>query len=250
MRVFWTLLVKEVMRSFAIPIQTLLTPIISTFLYVVIFGVAMGRRLSFPYEVDYLTFMVSGLIIMNVFQQAFQGITSSIIISKYRMNIVDLMTYPLAQHWIVLAHGVGGMVRGWFVGISLWLVAIFFMKGMAVSPAVFLLSSAVGGLLFSLMGTWVALRCKSFDQVALFSNFVILPVLFLSGVFFPAVLFPEPWRTLSLYNPIVYVVDIARYGLIGVTPGNPILVCLAVLSGILLFWGLGTFQMRRGIKLR
>jgi ABC-2 type transport system permease protein len=247
---FWTFVYKEIARFFVVPIQTIFTPLITAFLYLLVFGHAMGSRLTFDYEIDYPTYLASGIVIMYVYLQAFTNSTSSIIISKYRMNIVDVITYPIPRWAVVMSYGLGGMVRGLVVGISMWVVTLFFVSPMWSAPLYFLVSISFGALLFSLVGTWIAFFCKTFDQISIYTNFVVTPVLFLSDIFFPIRFFPSPWKELSEWNPIVYFVKTARYGLTGFgSEANPVffVVCPMIIG---MFVVVCVRQLRVGIKLR
>ncbi len=250
MRGFWTFFIKEIARFFVIPIQTVFTPLVTSFLYLLIFGFAMGRRLDFDYGISYQAYLSSGIIIMYVFLQSFSNATSSIVISKYRMNIIDVMTYPISRLGMVMAYGLGGMVRGLVVGIAMWCMTLFFVPPMVHSPLLFLVSISLGGLLFSLLGTWLGFVCRTFDQISIYTNFIVTPILFLSDVFFPLSFFPEPWKSLSAFNLIVYFVRTARYGLTGLEYEHLNWFFVVAPLVVIILWLGATYQLKKGIKLR
>jgi ABC-2 type transport system permease protein len=250
MRVFISLVMRECARFLAVPVMTIFTPLTSAFLYVLIFGITMGDRITFPHELSYLKYIVSGLIIMSVLLHAFQNSTSSIIISKYRLNIVDTATHPIARHWLVLAFGVGGMIRGLVVGISIWLMGLFFVSDLSYNFALFLLSALSGGLLFSLLGAWLGFSSRNFDQISVYTSFIVTPILFLSGVFFPITILPEPWKSISYYNPIVYLVESARYGLTGSSELDLSIFYFFTPLAILVAWIGATRSLKKGVILR
>lgn len=252
MRSFISLVAKEVSWFFVIPVQTLVAPVVSAFLQVVIFGIVVGQNISFPYYMSYREYLISGLVIMSVLFNAFQNTTSSIVIAKYRLYIVDIVTYPLSRHWLVLGFGIGGMVRGLMVGGLVWLMGLLFAPGLSYSLSLwmFLLSASLGGLLFAMLGTWLAFITRTFDQVAIYTNFIITPVLYLSGVFFPISLLPDPWKTISQYNPIVYLIETARYALTGSQEVHLAAFFVWVPFAILVVWWGATRQLRKGVLLQ
>lgn len=250
MRVFGSFVIKEVARFLEVPIQTLFTPLVSAVLYILIFGLTMGSRISFPYDVSYLSYLTSGLIIMHVLLQAFQNSTSSMIISKYRLNIVDTLTYPIARPFLIVGLGIAGMTRGLIVGCMIWVMGLFFIDELAHTVWLFLISASLGGLLFALMGAWLGLVCRTFDQISIYTNFIVTPILYLSGVFFPMALMSEPWKTLSKYNPVIYLVETARYGLIGTSEVHLLTFFLFTPLGILVVWWGATRSLKKGVALR
>ena len=245
-----TLLSKEVRRFLRVPGQTVLSPLISTTLYFVVFGYSLAGRV---HEVDghpYLAFIVPGLVFLGIANNAFLNSSSSLFITKIQGTVVDLLAAPLGPAELLFGFIGGGMVRGLLVGLLTWAVAALF-TGVSLehAPAVLfflLLSSYV----FSMLGLLAALWAEKFEQVNFFPTFVMLPLTFLGGVFYSAEMLPAPLRAATYLDPIFYAVDAFRFAAIGVSdaPPYPALGALGIFA-VLSFWGT-TELLRRGYKLR
>jgi len=246
----YTLFYKEVLRFGKVLLQTLIAPVITAMLYLVVFGhVFEGRVQAFP-GVSYTVFLVPGLMMMSVIQNAFANSSSSLIQSKVTGNIMFMMLTPLSHLEFFLAYVLASVVRGVLVGIGVFLVALVFTEVPLRHPAFVLmfmfLSSATLGAIGVIAGVWA----EKFDQLAGFQNFIILPLSFLSGVFYSIHSLPEFWQTLSHFNPFFYMIDGFRYGFFGVSDIAParslgiVTLFLAVLSGVTLA------LLKSGYKLR
>jgi len=230
-----TLLVKEVRRFLRVPGQTVLSPLISTTLYFVVFGVSLGGRMEEVTGHPYIPFIVPGLIFLGLANNAFLNTSSSLFIMKIQGTIVDLLVAPLGPWEILLGFVGGGMVRGLAVGLLTWAVALLFAAPQLAHPAVTLLFLLGTAYVFSVLGLIAAVWAEKFEQINFFPTFVMLPLTFLGGVFYSIARLPEPWRTISHFNPMVYMVEGLRYGLLGSSAfppllGGAILLALAVVS--------------------
>ncbi|HEU5337841.1 MAG TPA: ABC transporter permease, partial [Sulfuricaulis sp.] len=200
----YTLFYKEVLRFGKVLLQTLIAPVITAMLYLVVFGhVFEGRVQAFP-GVSYTVFLIPGLMMMSVIQNAFANSSSSLIQSKVTGNIMFMMLTPLSHFEFFLAYVLASVVRGVLVGIGVFLVALVFTEIPVKHPGFILLfmflSSATLGTVGVMAGVWA----EKFDQLAGFQNFIILPLSFLSGVFYSIHSLPEFWQTLSHFNPFFY----------------------------------------------
>lgn len=217
-----TLLGKEVRRFMRVPGQTLFSPLISTTLYFLIFGYTLGGRQADLEGVKYIDFIVPGLVFLGLANNAFLNSSSSLFITKIQGTLVDLLAAPLGAGELLLGFIVGAMVRGLLVAILTWLVAVFF-TGFHIAhvlPTIgFLLLTA---WVFSVLGFLAALWADKFEQVNFFPTFVMLPLTFLGGVFYSVHHLPEPFRTISLFNPVVYMVDGLRFGVLGISNTSPL----------------------------
>lgn len=230
-----TLLMKEIRRFVRIPGQTLLSPLISTSLYFVVFGSALSGRVSQVEGVPYLAFIVPGLVFLSLANNAFINASSSVFSSKIQGTIVDLLVAPMGPLELIVGFAGGAVVRGIIVGLLTWMVGIFF-AGPSLHHVLLTLSVMVlGAYTFALLGLLSGLWAEKFEQVNFFPTFVMLPLTFLGGVFYNVEQLPGIWRTVSLFNPVVYLVDGLRYGMLGVSMFQPwvaptVLLVLAVFA--------------------
>ncbi|MBD0321172.1 MAG: ABC transporter permease [Gemmatimonadetes bacterium] len=218
-----TLLTKEVRRFMRVPGQTVLSPLISTTLYFIVFGYSISSRVHEVEGVPYLSFIVPGLVFLGLANNAFLNSSSSLFITKIQGTVVDLLVAPLGPLELLCGFIGGAMVRGLMVGGLTWAVATFFtgfhLEHAGVAAYFLLLSSYV----FSVLGMLAAVWAEKFEQINFFPTFVMLPLTFLGGVFYSVQDLPQPWRTVSLFNPIVYMVEGLRYGMLGQSVLSPLL---------------------------
>jgi len=229
-----TLLLKEIRRFLRVPGQTVLSPLISTALYFVVFGVSLGGRMEEVTGHAYLPFIVPGLIFLGLANNAFLNSSSSLFIMKIQGTVVDLLAAPLGPMEILLGFVGGAMVRGLIVGLLTWAVALTFTGLQLAHPAAtfaFLMGTAY---VFSVLGLIAAVWAEKFEQINFFPTFVMLPLTFLGGVFYSIRQLPEPWHTVSLGNPMVYMVEGLRYGMLGSSIFPPLLggALLAALAAV------------------
>ena len=246
----WTLCFKEVQRFLKVAAQTLIAPLITVLLFMVIFSVALGQSVDNIGGVPLLIFLSPGLIMMTVVQNAFANSSSSLIISKLQGNIVDLVMPPLSPIELVAGMTFGAVTRGGIVGVLIWVVMWLWIDLVPLhlwAVITFLvLSSALLGLLGVLAGIWA----EKFDQMAVITNFIITPLSFLSGTFYSVKRLPETWYIISQFNPFFYMIDGFRYGFTGQSDANPLVGLLVLLSVTVVLAVLCVFLVRRGYKIK
>ncbi|HXK55350.1 MAG: ABC transporter permease [Gammaproteobacteria bacterium] len=237
---FQTILTKEILRFCRIWIQTLLPPAITTALYFIIFGHLIGERIGEMDGVRYIDFIVPGLILMAVITNSYSNVVSSFFSSKYQRHVEELLISPV-PNWVILSGYVGGgLARGVLVGIAVTAVSLLFsdldIRSFGWTLAVFVLTS----ILFALAGFINAVYAKSFDDISIVPTFVLTPLTYLGGVFYSISMLPGFWQKISLANPVLYMVNAFRYGLLGVTD-IPIGIALAII--LLFIAGLTAFSL-------
>jgi len=213
---FATLLQKEVRRFLRVASQTLLTPIITASLYLFVFGATLGDRISVLPGFSYAQFVVPGLILMGVINNSFANTSSSLFMSRYLGNIVDLLVTPVSPPQFILAYTLAAMIRGVAVGAAVWAISLFFAKLPWAHPAAALAMAGLASFLFAQFGLIAAIYANNFDSLSMFSNFILLPLIYLGGVFYPISILPPFWAGLSHLNPLFYLIDGFRHAILGV----------------------------------
>lgn len=211
----FTLFKKEIKRFSKVYMQTIMAPVINNILYFAIFGISLHRNIPEIQGVGYLEFLVPGLIIMGIVNNAYQNPSSSIMIMKYQGLVSDLMTIPLKAGEILFAFISAAVLRSLIIGFATLLTAIFFVDFHFTSIPIIILSALLVSLFFSFIGLIVGLWANEFDRQAFISNFILLPLTFLGGVFYPLSGLPEIFQKLSTFNPIVHMTSLMRYGFTG-----------------------------------
>ena len=247
----WTLFLKEIRRFWKVGVQTVAAPVMTAFLYLLIFGHALSGRAPSLGGVEYTAFLVPGLIMMSVLQNAFANASSSLIQSKVMGNMVFLLLTPLRPIQIFTAYVGASIVRGVAVGLGVLLCTVWFVDMNGISHVLWmlvflLLGSALLGVLGLLAGIWA----EKFDQLATFQNFIIMPATFLSGVFYSIHSLPNFWQKATHFNPFFYMIDGFRYGFFGVSDVNPWLSLGMVGVALLLVSALALTLLARGYKMR
>lgn len=223
---FLGLLRREIWRFFKVLTQTIFTPLITSTLYLFIFGITLGKNITLSEDISYLAFLIPGLIMMTVLNNSFQNSASSISIAKFSGELEDLRAAPLSFAEIIWALSLGGLIRGLIVGSITFLVGsvfYYFYHGsfLTVEHPFYLLFFLIGGgLSFAQMGLAVAIWAKTFDQLNAVSSFVLLPLIYLGGVFFSLKGLHPLWQTVSEFNPLLYFINGVRYGILGVSDVN------------------------------
>ncbi len=247
---FWTLFVKEVRRFLRVPGQTLLSPVVTTVLYFVVFGWSLGGRLREVEGVPYARFIVPGLVALGVVTNAYSNTASSLFVMKLQGTVVDLLVAPLTYGEILWAFVLAGVLRGLVVGGVMWGVAGLFEGFGVAHPAVALALVVLAAILFAALGLVTAIWASSFEQVNFIPTFFITPLTFLGGVFYSVEMLPPAFRRFTLANPIFYMVDGLRYGMLGISDASPWTgaALLAVLAAAAV--GLAYALLRSGYELR
>lgn len=226
-----TFIKKEISRFMKVWLQTVLAPVITTVLFFLIFVLALGHENEAVDGVPYLQFLIPGLIMMAVVQNAFANTSSSIVIAKVQGNIVDVLMPPLSALEILLGYALGGMVRGLVVGVACLAVMAVFVPVSIFSWPVMLVSAILSSLMLSLIGIAGGLWSEKFDHMATITNFIVTPLSFLSGTFYSLSRLPDVWREVALYNPFFHMIDSFRYGMIGHADA-PLMTSITVLIGM------------------
>lgn len=228
----YTLFGKEVWRFMKVTIQTILTPVVTALLYLLVFNHVLEEHVQIYPGISYTAFLIPGLIMMSIIQNAFANSSSSLIQSKMTGNIVFVLLSPLSNLEFFLAFVAAAVVRGLLVGVVLYAVAAGFEELPLYNALIILCFSILGSALLGAIGVMAGVWADKFDQLAAFQNFLILPLSFLSGVFYSIHSLPDVWQTASRLNPFFYMIDGVRYGFLGVSDVSP-LVSLGVVSGFL-----------------
>jgi ABC-2 type transport system permease protein len=245
-----TLIRREVTRFMKIKRQTIGAPLLETFLYISVFGAALGTRIHTLHGYRYIEFVVPGLIMMALAVNAFANNSSSILQQKFQHAIDDQLSSPASPAQLLLGFTLGGFCRGLIVSTITYAVAGVLISLPVTEPLVLFASIVLTGLFFAQLGVIVGVRAQQFDDVALYQQFVIQPLIFLGGVFYSGSLLPEPFRALTHFNPIYYMIGLVRYGFIGYRETNIALSLglLVVATGLLFAINLRIFT--RGTYLR
>jgi len=248
-----TLLYKELLRFWKVAFQTIAAPILTALLYLLIFSHVLEAHIAvFDGRVTYTAFLVPGLVMMSVLQNSFANSSSSLIQSKITGNLIFVLLPPLSPFEIFVAYVVGAMVRGLVVGLGVFAITIWFAPAVGALPhplwaiAFALLGSAILGVLGLVAGIWA----DKFDQLAAFQNFIIVPLTFLSGVFYSIHTLPPFWQAVSHFNPFFYMIDGFRYGFLGLSDVAPATSLAVVAAFALALSAIALALLSRGWKLR
>ncbi len=247
---FATLWRREVSRFMKIKKQTLGAPLLETFLYISVFGAALGSRIKELHGIEYVVFVIPGLIMMSWSINAFANNSSSILQQKFQGAIHDQLSSPASPLELLLAFSLGGFMRGLIVA-GLTFIAASLLVDLPVEhvfvlvPALFLV-----GFFFSQLGVLIGVRAEQFDDVAFAQTFILQPLIFLGGVFYSATLLPQPFETLTHFNPIFYMINLVRYGFVGYTEVSVALSLLALTAATAALFGVNLRLFSRGYKLR
>ncbi len=248
-----TLFYKELLRFWKVAFQTIAAPILTSLLYLLIFSHVLEGRVSvYDGRVNYTSFLVPGLVMMSVLQNSFANSSSSLIQSKITGNLIFVLLPPLSAGNLFAAYVLGAMVRGIVVGAGVFLVTLLFAPALLFMPHPLwaLLFALAGSAILAMLGLLAGLWADKFDQLAAFQNFIIVPLTFLSGVFYSIHSLPDFWQALSHFNPFFYMIDGFRYGFFGVSDVSP-WVSLAIVAGAALALAAVTLRLlASGWKLR
>jgi len=247
---FATLWRREVNRFMKIKKQTLGAPLLETFLYIMVFGAALGSRIKELHGIEYILFVIPGLIMMAFSTNAFANNSSSILQQKFQGAIQDQLSSPASPMELLLAFSLGGFVRGLTVATLTFAVSAI-LVGMPVDHVLVLVPSLfLVGFFFAQLGVLTGVRAEQFDDVAFIQTFVLQPLIFLGGVFYSAALLPQPFETLTRFNPLYYMINLVRYGFVGFTEVSVALSLLALAGATAVLFAVNLRLFARGYKLR
>ena len=247
---FTTLLYKELLRFWKVGFQTIMAPMVSTLLYLLIFFHVLEAHVEVYAQVPYTIFIIPGLVMMAVIQNAFANSSSSIIQSKISGNIVFILLSPLSYQAIFLAYILASIARGLLVGLGVYLVTLIFFDIPLQLPGWALLFVVLGSAILGALGLIAGIWADKFDELAAFQNFIILPLTFLSGVFYTIHSLPAGWQYLSHLNPFFYMIDGFRYGFFGISDISPYISLAIVAICLILISMLAIRLLKTGYKLR
>ena len=247
---FNTIMVREFLRFIRIWIQTVIPPAITMALYFIIFGKLIGSQIGDIDGYRYMDYIVPGLILMAVITNSYANVVSSFFSAKFHKSIEEMIISPLPNHIILAGYISGGVARGVIVGITVTFVSTFFsdfqIHSISITLAVFVLTS----ILFSIAGLINATYAKSFDDISIIPTFVLTPLTYLGGIFYSIKMLPEFWQTVSLGNPILYMINAFRYGLLGVSDINITTAFVIIIAFIAVLFGFALSLLNRGVGIK
>ena len=246
----YTITRREMRRMLRIWSQTLVPPAITMTLYFVIFGTLIGRRIGPMHGFSYMQYIVPGLVMMSVITNSYGNITSSFFGSKFGRYVEELLASPMPS-WVVLSGYVAGAVlRGLLVGAIVLAIALFFTSLHVAHPLVAITTVLLGSSIFSLAGFINAMFAKKFDDIAIVPTFVLTPLTYLGGVFYSVNMLGEPWHTVSLVNPILYMVNAFRFGVLGVSDVSLWIAYLVMCAFAAVLGAIALTLLHKGVGLR
>jgi len=246
----WTLVSKEIRRFTRIWPQTLLPPSITMTMYFIIFGNLIGSRIGEMDGYNYMDFIVPGLIMMAVITNSYSNVASSFFSNKFQRSIEEMMVSPM-PNWVILTGFVlGGMARGLGVGLIVTLVSLFFTRIEVAHPLLTVFVVVLTAALFAIGGFINALLGKKFDDISIVPTFVLTPLTYLGGVFYSISLLPAFWQGVSMLNPILYMVNVFRYGFLGVSDIPVGWALAAILGFISVLFAVALWMLERGKGIR
>ncbi len=247
---FRTLLYKEVLRFWKVSFQTVMAPVLNALLFLLIFSHVLDRHVTVYGEIAYTSFLLPGLVMMSLLQNAFANSSSSLIQSKITGNIIFVLLPPLSWGEFYAAYVIASVLRGLFVGAGVLLVGLPFVELSFAYPLWILVFALLGGAILGSLGVIAGIWADKFDQLAGFQNFLILPLTMLSGVFYSIHSLPQLWQDVSHANPFFFMIDGFRYGFFGQSDVSPWLSLAVVGVSFVLLAALTLAMLARGYKLR
>ena len=245
-----TLVRKEVIRVVRIWVQTIVPPAITMTLYFIIFGNLIGRRIGDMGGFDYMQYIAPGLIMMSVITNSYGNVVSSFFGAKFGRHVEEMLVSPMSNATIIIGHVAGGVIRGLLVGVVVTCIALGFTRleiaNVWITISMVLLSSIV----FALAGFINAVFARKFDDISIIPTFVLTPLTYLGGVFYSIALLPEFWQKVSLANPILYMVNAFRYGILGTSDISITHAYVIVVLFVVLLFGASVMLMNRGVGIR
>jgi ABC-2 type transport system permease protein len=247
---FKTLVTKEFIRVIRIWLQTIVPPAITMTLYFIIFGSLIGRRIGSMGGYDYMQYIAPGLIMMAVITNSYGNVVSSFFGAKFARHVEEMLVSPMSNATIILGHVAGGVIRGLLVGAMVTIVALGFTHLEVQHPLITISMVLLSSIVFSLAGFINAVFARKFDDISIIPTFILTPLTYLGGVFYSISLLPDFWQKASLLNPILYMVNAFRYGILGASDidiGRAYLIVALFVAGL---FSVSLFLMNRGIGMR
>ncbi len=247
---FETIIIREVRRFTRIWLQTLVPPAITIALYFLIFGNLIGRRIGDMGGYQYMEFIVPGLIMMAVIQNSYSNVASSFFSQKFQRSVEELLVSPIPNYVILTGFVVGGMARGLGVGVIVMAISFLFTDFSIQNPTLTLLVVLLTAMVFSLAGFLNALFANTFDDISIIPTFVLTPLIYLGGVFYSIDLLPQLGRWVSSLNPVLYMINTFRYGILGTSDVNVVWAIFMLFVFIVVLYSVAIVLLRRGSGLR
>lgn len=247
---FQTLALKEIKRVFRLWSQSLLPPIITIALYFIIFGKIIGSQLRLIDGFSYMQYITPGLIMMPIITAAYTNTSGSFFVHKFQKNIEEMLVSPMPNCAILFGFVIGGIFRALLVGVCITIISLFFTQLHIHSVFITVSVALLSAILFSLAGILNAIFANKFDDITFIPVFIITPLTYLGGVFFPAKLLPKFWFHLSLFNPILHIVNAFRYGFLGISDIAVSFALLILIGCIIILFFLCLFLLNKGIGIR
>jgi ABC-2 type transport system permease protein len=246
-----TVVRREIVRIMRIWTQTLIPPAITMTLYFVVFGKLIGGRIgTIQGGFSYMQYIVPGLVMMSIITNSYGNISSSFFGAKFQRSVEEMLVSPMSNWVILLGYVTGAVARGLIVGVLVLLIALFFTNLQVVHPLITLLSVLLGATIFSLAGFVNAVYAKKFDDIALVPTFVLTPLTYLGGVFYSVTMLGEPWQAISRVNPILYMVNAFRFGVLGISDVNVGVAFVVMLAFVVVLSAIALNLLKRGVGLR
>ena len=241
---------REISRTRQVILQTIISPTLSTFLYFFVFGTTLGTGIHISESLEYGQFIVPGLIMMALVTNALSASSSGIYFPRFSGTIVDMLTAPLTYKEIILGFSLGATARALFIGLLIYISALFFIDISPVHPFLALFLAFLSAFIFSLLGILVGIWAKNFEQLSLFPLLVIMPLSFVGGIFYSIEMLPEHLRSLLLFNPLYYMIDALRYAMFGVATSDPLVSVFVLLGLICAIWQILAHLFTKGYGMR
>ncbi len=245
-----TLIRKEVVRVIRIWIQAIVPPAITMTLYFIIFGNLIGRRIGSMDGFDYMQYIAPGLIMMSVITNSYGNVVSSFFGAKFARHVEEMLVSPMSNATIIIGHVAGGVIRGLLVGVLVTIVALFFTRLDVAHPIIMVSMVVLSSTVFALAGFINAVFAKKFDDISIVPTFVLTPLTYLGGVFYSISLLPEFWQKVSLANPIIYMVNAFRYGILGTSDISIAYAYLIVSLFVVILFTASLLLLNRGVGVR
>jgi ABC-2 type transport system permease protein len=247
---FLTILIKEIRRFSRIWIQTILPAMITTALYFVIFGNLIGKQIGDMDGFRYIDYIIPGLILMSIITNSYANVVSSFFSAKFQKNIEEMLVSPVPNYIILLGFVAGGVARGMSCGIAVTVVAMFFSNVGVANILVVLTIAILTAILFALGGFINAVFARSFDDISIIPTFVLTPLTYLGGIFYTISVLPEFWQNVSLVNPILYMVNAFRYGILGASDISIVTSYIIILIFIVALFTFSLYLLEKGHGIR
>ncbi len=247
---FYSLLRRECYRFLSIPRQTVAGPLLETFLYISVFGAALGSRINEINGASYVVFIIPGLLLMSMIINSYANNSSSLFQQKMMHAIDDQLASPVSNYSLLVSYTLAGFLRSSIIVIIAFITASLMVQLPMEHAWIFILGLVLSGLFFSSIGVLVGLISDTFEQITSYQTFILTPLIFLGGVFYSVALLPEPFKTLTYFDPIFYMINTVRYGMLGHSDVNPYWSLLAITVATVTIIAINAHLFKRGYKLR